>query len=60
MLSAGLVGIGKYDFDEVIIVSLELYFIDIRKASSSNEVSTVLNRPVKLVLLEEPTASIVH
>jgi hypothetical protein len=60
MLSAGLVGIGKYDFDEVIIVSLELYFIDIRKASSSNEVSTVLNRPVKFVLLEELTASMVH
>jgi hypothetical protein len=59
MLSAGLVGIGKYDFDEVIIVSLKRYFIDISEESLSNEVSTVLNCPVKFVLLEEPTASMV-
>jgi len=59
MLSAGLVGIGKYDFDEAIIVSLKRYFSDISEASLSNEVSSVLNCPVKFVLLEEPTASMV-
>ena len=59
MLSAGLVGIGRYDFDEVIIVSLKRYFIDISEESLSNEVSTLLNCPVKFVLLEEPTASMV-
>ncbi len=59
MLSAGLVGISKYEFDEVIIVSLNRYFSDISEASLSNEVSSVLNCPVKFVLLEEPTASMV-
>lgn len=59
MLSAGLLGLGNYDFDEVIIVSLSRYFKDISVESLSEEVSTVLSCPVKFVLLEEPTASMV-
>lgn len=59
MLSAGLVGISECNLDEAIVVSLKQYFIDISEESLAEEVSSVLNCPVRFVLLEDPTASMV-
>ncbi len=60
MITAGLQGLSGVQFERVLIVSLARFFEDLMVDAVASEVEQVLGAPVEILLLAEPTRSMVE
>ncbi len=60
MITAGLQGLSGVKFDKVLIVSLARFFEDLLVDAVASEIEELLCAPVEILLLGEPTRSMVE